>query len=99
MILSHDLAPAPAPEADPEQTLVPRQAGPSRRGVPRSVRRAVEALRRALDEGGVHHHRGTEVPAARRAPGVEVVRGWAAGLDVDEQRRVCRTCADTPTEP
>jgi hypothetical protein len=60
-----------------------------------SVRRAVEALRRALDDGTVHHHRGADV-ARRRAPGVEVVRAWAAGHGVEEQRRACRTCAVTP---
>jgi hypothetical protein len=61
-----------------------------------SVRRAVEALRRALEDGTVHHHRGTGVPARRRAPGIEVVRVWAAGHGVEEQRRACRTCAATP---
>jgi hypothetical protein len=109
--VSHDLAPArtvhePAVPAQPRRPRsVPSQPGPSGSAVggpppagledAASIRRAVEALRRALDDGTLHHHRGTGV-AGRRAPGVEVVRAWAAGHGVEEQRSACRTCAVTP---
>lgn len=107
--VSRDIAPTrtvhePAVPSQPGRPrAVPSQPGPPRSVVggrpssasddSASVRRGVEALRRALDEGTVHHHRGTAVPVRRRAPGVEVVRAWAAGLGVEEQRRACRTCA------
>lgn len=59
-----------------------------------TVRRGVDALTAALAEGSVHHHRDdSDVPAHRRAPDVETVRAWAAGADLDEQRRVCSTCS------
>jgi hypothetical protein len=104
--VSRDIAPArtvpdpavPAQSARPRPEVVrPQAARPevARPAAVLSVRRAVEALRRALDDGTVHHHRGAGVPARRRAPGVEVVRVWAAGLGVEEQRRACRTCAGT----
>lgn len=97
MTVSRDIAPArtvpepavPAQSARPRPEVVRPEAATS-------VRRAVEALRRALHDGTVHHHRGADVPARRRAPGVEVVRVWAAGLGVEEQRRACRTCAGMP---
>jgi hypothetical protein len=109
--VSRDIAPARSVHepAVPAQPGRPR-AVPAQPGAPRpvvgeqpsvadaglgSVRRAVEALRRALDDGTVHHHRGPGVPARRRAPGVEVVRRWAAGHGVEEQRRACPTCAAT----
>ena len=107
--VSRDIAPTrtvhePALPSQPGRPpAVPSQPGPPRSvvgGRPSSgsddlvsVRRGVEALRRALDQGTVHHHRGAGVPVRRRAPGVEVVRAWAAGLGVEEQRRACRTCA------
>ena len=98
--VSRDIAPArTVPDrAVPAQSARPRplpRAEVVRPGAATSVRRGVEALRRALDDGTVHHHRGAGVPARRRAPGVEVVRVWAAGLGVEEQRRACRTCAGT----
>jgi hypothetical protein len=103
-----DVEAAPAVPGQPGRRprSVPSQSGPARAVVAEqpptgvedaaSVRGAVEGLRRALDDGTVHHHRGTGVPARHRAPGVEVVRVWAAGRGVEEQRRVCRTCAATP---
>jgi hypothetical protein len=102
-----DVEAAPAVPAQPGRRLqaVPSPSGASRPVVAEqppagveeaaSVRRAVEALRQALGDGTVHHHRGTGLPARRRAPGVEVVRVWAAGHGVEEQGRVCRTCAAT----
>ncbi|WP_433802747.1 hypothetical protein [Actinomycetospora sp. CA-084318] len=46
---------------------------------------AVAALKRAIADGTVHHHGTTPV--------VAVVRVWAAGGDLDAQRRACPTCA------
>ncbi|GLZ51510.1 hypothetical protein [Actinomycetospora sp. NBRC 106378] len=46
---------------------------------------AVAALRRAVADGTVHHHGATPV--------VATVRVWAAGGDLDAQRRACPTCA------
>lgn len=73
--------PIPAPAGSPEVDLVAR------------VRDAVASLRRALVDGTVHHHRRGGVPESWTALDVEVVRAWAAGLDVDAQHRACRTCA------
>jgi hypothetical protein len=60
------------------------------------VRGAVDALRRGLAEGTVHAHRRSGIPESWTGVGVEVVRVWAAGHGVEEQRRACRTCAPTP---
>jgi hypothetical protein len=46
---------------------------------------AVAALKQGLADGTVHHHGTTPV--------VAVVRAWAAGGDLEAQRRVCPTCA------
>ena len=71
----------PTPAGSPEVDLASRVGG------------AVAALRGALENGTVHHHRRSGIPESRTAVGVEVVRAWAAGLGVDEQHRVCRVCA------
>ncbi len=70
----------PSPAESPEASLSTR------------VRTAVDALRQGMEDGTVHHHRRGGVPESWTAVGVEVVRAWAAGLDVDEQLRACPTC-------
>jgi hypothetical protein len=98
--ISRDIAPVPAPETvlgapsprtpqEPTAVVVPTQ--PSLDMGDR-VRRAAVALRAATRNGTVHHHRHPGVPRNRRAPGIEVVRAWADGRDLDAQRRACRTC-------
>jgi hypothetical protein len=71
----------PTPTDSPEASLASR------------VGNAVDALRRALEEGTVHHHGRNGVPESWTALGVEVVRAWAAGLDLEGQRRACGACA------
>jgi hypothetical protein len=73
--------------------LVPAPAGSPEVALSTRVGHAVGALRRALEDGTVHHHRRNGVPETWTAVGVEVVRAWVAGLGVDEQARACRTCA------
>ncbi|MCD2194834.1 hypothetical protein LQ327_15795 [Actinomycetospora endophytica] len=103
MTVSRDISPAPAPHdteaapgapsprtpQEPAAVVVPTQ---SSLDMGERTRRAVTALRRATRDGSVHHHRHPGVPRNRRAPGIEVVRVWADGRDLAEQRRACRTC-------
>jgi hypothetical protein len=75
--------------------LVPTPAG-SPDDLATRVGGAVDALRRALEDGSIHHHRRNGLPESWNGVGVEVVRAWAAGLAVDEQARACRTCVAVP---
>jgi hypothetical protein len=89
-------APTPRTPQEPTAVVVPAQPSWVLPTSADRVRRAVEALRRATRDGMVHHHRHPGVPRNRRAPGIEVVRVWAEGRDLDEQRRACRTCTPDP---
>ncbi|HEY2221321.1 hypothetical protein [Actinomycetospora sp.] len=95
-------APTPRTPREPAAAVVvPAQLSPVQAswllpGTAERVRRAAVALRRATREGTVHHHRHPGVPRNRRAPGIEVVRVWADGRDLDEQRRACRRCTPEP---
>ena len=72
---------------------LPTQAGPPDAVLAARVHDAVASLRLALAEGTVHQHRRSGVPESWTALDVEVVRAWAAGLDVDAQHRLCHTCS------
>jgi hypothetical protein len=87
-------APLPRAPEDGVRLVLPARTGDGRSPASQWVRRSVDALRRALDDGSLHHHRRAGVPDGRRSPNVEVVRAWAAGLDVEAQCRVCPACAD-----
>ncbi|NMO89380.1 hypothetical protein [Actinomycetospora sp. TBRC 11914] len=98
MTISDDLRPAVAlvpaqATAVPAPASIPAPAGSPEVDVAARVRDAVQSLRRALADGTVHQHRCAGVPESWTALGVEVVRAWTSGLDLDAQRRVCRTCA------
>jgi hypothetical protein len=84
-------APSPRTPREPDAVVVPAQSPPGTTTVER-LRRAVTALRHATRDGSVHHHRHPGVPRSRRAPEIEVVRAWADGRDLGEQRRACRAC-------
>jgi hypothetical protein len=86
-------APTPRAPQDGSRLVVPTAVEDGRTHASQWVRRSVGALRRALDDGTLHHHRHPSVPAGRRSPNVEVVRAWAAGQDIEAQRRVCPACA------
>jgi hypothetical protein len=65
------------------------------------IRAGLAAVRAAMRDGSLHHHSGAG-SASRRTPALEVMRLWAAGRGVDEQRRHCRDCAAedaVPTAP
>jgi hypothetical protein len=88
-------APAPRAPLDNVRRLVhPEPTETGRSPASQWVHRSVDALRRALDDGSLHRHRRAGVPDGRRSPNVEVVRAWAAGLDVEAQCRVCPACAE-----
>jgi hypothetical protein len=57
----------------------------------------VAAVRAAIADGTLHHHGPGEVPADRPSDAVAVVRAWAAGEDLDGQRRHCGVCAPSLT--
>lgn len=59
----------------------------------------VAAVRAAIADGSLHHHRPEDVPAGRRSHAVEVVRAWAAGDGPDAQRRRCGVCAPALVTP
>jgi nucleotide-binding universal stress UspA family protein len=83
-------------QASPITALtVPTQAGPPEAVLAERVRDAVATLRHALAEGTVHQHRRSGVPESWTALDIEVVRAWAAGLDVHAQHRFCHTCSPT----
>jgi hypothetical protein len=75
---------------------LPTPAGSPEADLSARVRGAVDALRRGLADGSVHAHPRSGKPESWTGIGVEVVRAWAAGLGVEEQRRACPTCAATP---
>ncbi|MEJ2864069.1 hypothetical protein [Actinomycetospora flava] len=56
-------------------------------------------MRDAIADGSLHHHRPEEVPAGLRSHAVDVVRAWAAGEDVEAQRRRCGVCAPALVTP
>ncbi len=90
-------APSQATPAHGLPTAVSAPLVPTPAGAPddlaKRVGRAVGALRRAMEAGAVHQHRGNGLPESWTAIGVEVVRAWVAGHGVDEQARACRACA------
>lgn len=95
--VSEDVRPSAVAAVPAQATPVPAASIPSPAGSPEidlatRVREAVGSLRRALEDGTVHQHRRGAIPESWTALDVEVVRAWAAGLDLDAQRRVCRRC-------
>ncbi|WP_133825491.1 hypothetical protein [Actinomycetospora succinea] len=59
----------------------------------------VVAVRAAIADGSLHHHRPEDVPTGHRSHAVEVVRAWAAGEDLEAQRRRCGVCAPALVTP
>lgn len=57
------------------------------------VRRGVDAVRRAIADGSLHHHRPQDVPDGLRSHAAVVLRAWADGHDTDTQRRLCGVCS------
>ena len=86
-----ELSPREAPDAASTRPVVPAPPLRSDEATATWLRRSVAAVRRAIEDGSLHHH--DDAPAGRRTPAVEVVRAWAAGHGVDGQRRHCHTCA------
>ncbi len=88
-------APAPSVPAARAGALPTAAASPAD-DLPTRVRDAVDRLRRGLADGTVHTHGRDGRPESWTGIEVEVVRAWAAGLGVEEQRRACGACAATP---
>lgn len=59
----------------------------------------VAAVRAAIADGSLHHHPYEDVPAGLRSHAVDVLRAWAAGEDLDAQRRRCGVCAPALVTP
>ncbi len=87
------LTPREAPDLAASRPVAPSPSLASSEAVGAWVRGTVAAVRRAIDDGSLHHHRPQEVPHGRSSLAADVVRSWAAGHDTDTQRRLCGVCS------